>query len=465
MIAATAIVHRASGGSGLDDVDDVAGGAFGLGEGLFGGAGVAEDELGCAVVDVALNHGGDVVGGADGGVFEGVHVGTQAAHDVGGRRVDGLGLGVVEAEADDGAEVVVGDGAPGLFGVVVDALDAVADLVGGEGGGEPAVAPASDAAEGGLGAPAYPHGHGVLVRLGLDGGVVDGVVAALEGDVVLAPEAAHEVEGLVGAAGALLDVGAAGLELVGGVGAETDGGEHTALADEVDGGDFLGEDGGITEGQGEDAVAELHTLGAGGDSGHDGHRLHAVGGGDDAVGQPDGVGGGVLDHVDVVPEDLGVLPGEGPAEEADAQANLHDARLSGGRGRVRPRWDDTRRAAGAPSDCPKGEGAPRMTRTPCRREAAPLALGPLHQFLRAGDEGRRRSASGVEALLRAAARPDRRASEGALDVQRRRVVHPTAAGCRAWRRGRGAPAAGGVGAGGADSKRLRRCRAGADERR
>ena len=209
-----------------------------------------------------------------------------------------------------------------------------------------------DAAEGGLGASADPHGHGVLVRLRLDGGVVDGVVTPLEGDVVLAPEPAHEVEGLVGPAGALLDVRPAGLELVGGVRPKADGGEHASLADEVDGGDFLGEDGGVSEGQGEDAVAELHALGAGGDGGHDGHRLHAVGRGDDAVGQPDRVGGGVLDHVDVVPEQLGVLPGEGPAEEADAQADLHDARLSGGRGPVRPpSWDDTRRAGGAPSDC------------------------------------------------------------------------------------------------------------------
>ena len=165
---------------------------------------------------------------------------------------------------------------------------------GGEGGGEPAVASAPDAAEGGLGTPADPHRHRVLVGLGLDGGVVDGVVASLEGDVVLAPELAHEVDGLVGPAGALLDIGAAGLELVGGVGPEADGGEHAALADEVDGGDFLGEDGGVAEGQGEDAVTELHALGAGGDGGHDGHGLHAVGGGDDAVGQPDRVGGGVL---------------------------------------------------------------------------------------------------------------------------------------------------------------------------
>ena len=138
-----------------------------------------------------------------------------------------------------------------------------------------------------LGPTPDPDGRALgLGGLGSDGYVFDGVVLAVEGDGVLGPEAFHQADGLVGATPPSFLLDARGPEVLGGRRADAHGGEESAPGEEVQGGEFLGEDYWVPDGEDDDAGAEQHVPHAGGHEGHEGDGLQEVVAAGDAVAEP-----------------------------------------------------------------------------------------------------------------------------------------------------------------------------------
>ena len=234
---------------------------------LVAGAQGADDEFGGPGVDVALDDLADRIGVAQGAVFGEVDVGAMA-----GNELVALGHGFVPVWADVVAQqhpdVVVLDFPLVLVRRLKNYVAALADFPGGGAGDQPAVADPADPAGGGGTAAANPdRGRGFEAGFGRDGDVVAGEELALVGYVVLFPQSAHQTDGLVGAAAAVILGDSASLVLLDFLAAQTDGGEAAALGQEVQGGDLLGEDDGVAQGQGQDAGAELHPVGPGGNHG------------------------------------------------------------------------------------------------------------------------------------------------------------------------------------------------------
>ena len=149
-------------------------------------------------------------------------------------------------------------------------------------GDEPPVAQSGHPPHRGLGAASDPYGRKLLLdRLGLHRHVAQGEVPSPEGDVVLGPEAPHHPDGLVGPPRPLGLAYAARLELALVLRAQADGRQRSTAGQEVQGGDLLGQDRRIPEGERQNAGPELEFRRPGGDEGEGDYRLHAQHRGDD----------------------------------------------------------------------------------------------------------------------------------------------------------------------------------------
>src|SRR5262249_31711725 len=128
--------------------------------------------------------------------------------------------------------------------------------------GDPAIALASGACEGGVGATADPDGRGGLLRgLGIDAHALELREAALEGGGRGAPARAHDVDALARPRPALAVRGARGFELFRVLPAHPDSEDQPAPGERVEGGGDLGRDGRMAEGEEVHTHAETGALG------------------------------------------------------------------------------------------------------------------------------------------------------------------------------------------------------------
>ena len=241
-----------------------------------------------------------------------------------------LGYGLIPVGADvvaqEHPDVVFLDFPLVLVRRLKNDVAAPADFLGGGAGDQPAVAdPANPAGGGGTAAANPDRGRWFEAGFGRDADVVAGEELALVGYVVLFPQAAHQADGLVGAAAAVILGDAASLVLLDFLAAQTDGGEAAALGQEVQGGDLLGEDDRVAQGQGEDAGAELHPVGPGGNHGKGHHRFQAEAVADDAVAEPDGVVAVLVAEFHQAAEEVGVVAplsvGAGDVSDGNAHSS------------------------------------------------------------------------------------------------------------------------------------------------
>ena len=201
-----------------------------------------------------------------------------------------LGLSQVDREAD--AHVAFA-GMPRLLPGPLVCLDVLLEIGKGEnarGIDEQGESHPADDGKGLGGGDAHPYRRvRILVGLGPYRDVIALVVLALKGELLGGPGLEDDIEVFLETAPAL-GVGREEGVVVLREGAAADAEVEPALADVVEGGDFLGDADGIAEGQQEHAEADADALGAAGDGG--GHHDR---GGEDAerdevvFGQPDGL--------------------------------------------------------------------------------------------------------------------------------------------------------------------------------
>src|SRR2546430_948959 len=161
--------------------------------------------------------------------------------------------------------------------------DAGGEAVGRDEGGDPAVPQSPRAAHGRLAVAADPGGHRLLDGLGQHRDLVEPPELAVERHLVLAPAAAHDRQGLVGAPPALLERHAGGMELALLLDADAEGRQHAAAREVVDHRDLARRRDRVAERRDEDARAELEPPRARGHGGQRGHRLRGPQGGGQAV--------------------------------------------------------------------------------------------------------------------------------------------------------------------------------------
>src|SRR5713226_9102699 len=186
----------------------------------------AENELRAAALDVLLDAGGQDLDGAEGRAGAHGRLVHAIALDV--RLGDGAGVGFARRhrEVDESDEVVLGH-LPLLRGrELPDLLDAHAELLGRDEGGDPAVAQAPRALLGRLALAADPDGRRILPRLGEYRHSVELEELTLVGHLVLCPEEAEDLDGLVRAPATLLEGHAGGVELARELDAHPDGGKE-----------------------------------------------------------------------------------------------------------------------------------------------------------------------------------------------------------------------------------------------
>src|SRR6266545_373542 len=122
-----------------------------------------------------------------------------------------------------------------------------------------AVAVLGGAPEGRLGMAAEPDRHAARLRPRVDAAVVELVELALERHAGLGPQLLHEAHLLLGALAAAVEVDAQALELDL-VPADADAQAKAALAQRIEAGRLLGDQGGLALGQDHDAGRETHLL-------------------------------------------------------------------------------------------------------------------------------------------------------------------------------------------------------------
>src|SRR5438128_1881563 len=205
--------------------------------------------------------------------------------------------------------------------------DAGGEAVGRDEGGDPAVPQSPRAAHGRLAVAADPGGHRLLDGLGQHRDLVEPPELALERHLVLAPAAAHDRQGLVGAPPALLERHAGGMELALLLDADAEGRQHAAAREVVDHRDLARRRDRVAERRDEDARAELEPPRARGHGGQRGHRLGDRQRGGQALGEPERVDLGRLAQVDELPEESGAVRTRRPRprHDADAILDLHCA--------------------------------------------------------------------------------------------------------------------------------------------
>ena len=241
---------------------------------------------------------------------------------------EGLGHGegglaaLGDREVDQRAEVVFGHLAPGRGRQLLHAVDSHAELLGRDERGHPAVADPRGALDGRLALAADPDGGRGLPGLGEDRHAVELVELALEAHLVLGPEQANDVDGLVGAPAALLERHAGGVELTRQLDADAHRREEAPAGEPVERRHLLGRHHRSPVGQHDHARAELERLRP---RGHRGQRRHDLGHRrrrGQAVGEPERVDPAPLEEVGERPQEIDALPSLRPGSRHDPDAVL-----------------------------------------------------------------------------------------------------------------------------------------------
>ena len=207
----------------------------------------AQDELRHPDIDVFGEAREDRIGVTDcervGGIASGAPgVGIHRLAD--DRRVP-----AAEVEREAGAVVIFVDRPAGFGGGGLDRGHDATGLGRRVAGGLPAGADARGAADGGVARAADPHRQLRLHGLRRDGDALQFVERAAEVDLVFSPQAADDLEALVGLATARFRVDAECLPFGGQWAADAEGRQQTAFRQHVDGGALLGQQHGVAERQ------------------------------------------------------------------------------------------------------------------------------------------------------------------------------------------------------------------------
>jgi len=226
-----------------------------------------------------------------------------------------------EIERETRTVVILVDRPPMSGGRRLDGFDHNAGLLGCLWPRLPARADTRGALNGCFRVAADPHRDVRLQRARRDRGALELVVAAVEIDAFLAPQAPDDLEPLVGLAAAALGVDAERLPFGRGRAANAERRQEPPLRQHVDGGALLGDEYWIAERQRNDVHAELESLGAPGNRGDGCHAFEDRFAADDAIRLPEAVDAALLAQIDPAPVAGGRV--ERKLHEANADGNGH----------------------------------------------------------------------------------------------------------------------------------------------
>src|SRR5262245_20376146 len=222
-----------------------------------------------------------------------------------------------------------------LLGSLTNSAHGLAGFLWGLVGAQKTVSQTRYAFVGRWGASTEPYWNGLLLGLGRDGEFMCIVELAGMRDRVLTPQAAHQRHGFIGH-GAAMPRRASHSEPLGIViDAQSEGWQHAAVAEEINGGDFFRQDQRITCRQDGDAHTKFDALRPPRDHGQASNGFKGRGGIADTVVEPDRIEPAFFDQINKVPKIFSTR--ERPATKAYAEADFHrDLPVVMGRDRAPP---------------------------------------------------------------------------------------------------------------------------------